>query len=349
MKKIFFIIHTEYHMMVALTLIADFYSDENLYDIDIFQIERKGSTRFNFDKNTKLKSNVRYQVINYNKYKATFKDSNESFLEYILNSDYDIFIMFNHHIDLQVYIAKYLYKKGVEIHLAPDGAKVYAKSKFTPRWSFLMTLEYLKFIRSNKLPFNFYFPTLKYANLKEIKKIYIQFPDAYENASKKEIIKFNALKSEAAKELNLDFFNFSVPNELVKDEKVIMYINQPIRQDLILDFEIELLQKLNQKFHDYSLIIKFHPLTSKNQIVKFKSLDNVTLISKTFPAELYIASLNNSIVLSFWSTACLINNEKTRVYWLNKLLERKNMLFNNTKIINPTKHIKSIVAFEDIK
>jgi hypothetical protein len=342
MQKILFLVQTEYHMMVTLSLVADVFYDPDIYKIYIYQPKDASKIRFQFEKDTNIKNHVIYREFSYEK---EIKKN----IECILNEDWNLFILFNHHFILPVYLAKVLFKKGTEIRLAPDGLKVYNESRrITPRWSLQGALDFQRFIIKNKLSFNWYLRTMGYANLKEISKVYVHFPKYFKNHSKKEVLKLEVLESEEAKQLVNKYFKFSFFKELESTTNLIFYINQPFKNKKLFVMEKNILSELRSRFSEKELVIKLHPLTDRYQLDFYKTLQNTIIIKKSYPAELYIAELKNSIVLSFWSTACLINNKNVKIYWLYPILERKNLMPKSLKIKNHTDHIREVDNIKDI-
>ena len=55
------------------------------------------------------------------------------------------------------------------------------------------------------------------------------------------------------------------------------------------------------------------------------------------------------IILSFWSTACLINNPNVTLYWLHPVLQCKGIMPNYINISNPTDHINEVSNMEEVK
>lgn len=349
-QRILLLVHTEYHVMLALSLIADKYSSVSNYQVDILQTQTKQKNRFQFDLNTNIATNVSYKVVYYEERDFNYNGELVQLLQQIFNTRYTAFILFNHHAYLPVYMAKMLHKKGTEIHLAPDGMKVYnTNRKITPRWSLMAALHFQKFLRANQFEFQWHVPKLGYANLKEIKRLYIDFPQAYDNYTRKEIEELKILQSPLAKKWVSSYFNFTYDDDLERREKIILYINQATRNQPLYDFEIEVLQFLALKYPDYKLVVKLHPATETEQLNKMKQISGIQFISKSYPAELYIAQLVDSIVISFWSTACLINNEKTRIYWLTNIVKERDIMLDFVSIQNPTSHIIEVKDLNEIK
>jgi hypothetical protein len=336
--------------MLALSLIADKYSSVSHYQIDIVQTQTRQKNRFQFDLNTNIAANVTYNVVYYEELDFNYNGELVQLSQQIFSTSYAVFILFNHHAYLSVYMAKMLHKNGTEIHLAPDGMKVYnTNRKITPRWSLMAALHFQKFLRVNQFEFQWHVPKLGYANLKEIKKLHIDFPQAYDNYNRKEIEELKILQSPLAKKMVSTFFNFMITDDLERTDKIILFLNQPYKSQPLYDFEIEVLQFLALNYLDYQLVVKLHPATEPEQLEKMKKISRIKFISKSYPAELYIAQLVNSMVVSFFSTACLINNENSRIYWLTNIINERKIMLDFFSIQNPTNHIIEVNNLNEIK
>lgn len=346
-EKILFIVHTEYHMMVAISLIADMYSDGDKFDIQVFQTIGKKSSRFKFVKDLSLCPHVSYTELPYDEgeieYNPHFKFYADS-----LRSSIDVFITFNKLSFIDVYTIKTLDKTGTRIILAPDGAAAYGKtSAFTPRWSFLVALKMHQYLWKNQVrKLYFYWPTLVYGGMKEIDELWVQFPESIDDRAGKPVRKIQVLKSLASHQLAQNYFGYQPDNFAVSD--CIFYTNQPFREESINDFEIKLLKELKEKFPEKLIFIKLHPTTFESQAIRFKELGNVRIIQSTVPAEIYISQLRDSIALSFWSTSMLIDNDSCRIYWLFPMLYAAGIKLRKTSINLPSDHIQLVSSVAEI-
>ncbi|WP_094416857.1 hypothetical protein [Flavobacterium cyanobacteriorum] len=335
-------------MMVALTIIADNFADATKYDIIIYQTEDYSKRRFQFQKDIHLLPNLNYIVIRYDENSNTFNEELFKAVHTISRTGFSRFVMFNHHSFLAIYLSRKLALKNTRIVLAPDGLKPYSNTRrMTPRWSLKTAIKFYKFIKGNRLSYFFHYPSLEYANLKEISLIYIHFPKAFLNFRNIVTKEVKVLESENSKHLVSRYFKFSTSNEEIFNN-VIFFINQPLNNQDIYNFEIDLLEQIKLKFPHYKLVIKLHPLTDYDHVEKFKAL-NATIISETYPAELYIAQLKHSIVLSFWSTASLIDNPSCRFYWLYPMLQNRGIMLSYINIQNPTEHILEVSSIEQLQ
>ena len=79
-----------------------------------------------------------------------------------------------------------------------------------------------------------------------------------------------------------------------------------------------------------------------DEIAGFSYLEDIV------PAELIIASMKDSIIVSRYSTALITNNPNCRFYWTHRLYNNVEVL-SQLEIINPTSHITEVNDFAEIK
>lgn len=348
--NILFIIHTEYQMMVALSTIADIYSDKKMYQITICQIDDGTNRRFNFNVNLEAIPHIEYRVLRYNEGERDFNNDLHNALLDLTLRQFHILVIFNHHLFVDIYLAKVKSKQGCEVYLAPDGLKPYAiTKKFSPRWTALRTIGFFRFVHINKLKFIAHVPTLPYANLDCIEEVWIQYPMHFNNKFNKRIRKIDIMKSAESIKIVNSFFLFDSQTHLPRLDKVIFYANQPLQSEPRDEVELRTLQSIHSKFPDYQVVVKFHPLTANEHKSNIRDLPFVYVLETSMMAELFIANLSESIVLGFWSAALLIDNKKCRFYWLHLILKNEGLMPHYVKFTNPTQHIVEVESIQDIK
>ncbi len=349
--KILFLVGTEYHMLVTLSAIADLYSDSKKYEITICQVNTDVKKRFRENVDLGL-SHVEYVSIAINSNSEPTQQQFKNEINRLESYGYNTFIFFNEHSELGVYLVKALSAQGTHIILAPDGMKAYDNlTHFAPRWSLKFSMRYRKFVKKNKLnrKYNTIWPRLRYAYLKNTKEVWITNPDRFNNWNNKKVSKLEIMQTQDAISLINRFFMFDPLKEMKVREKVIFLICMPPKYEVIEQFNEELIQTLLQNFPDYTLMLKLHPATTPLQIERLKKLDRCILINSTNPAELFIAQLKDSIIISFWSASSLINNASCRFYWLFRIFEKNENLPGILKVQNPTSHIIEVNSISEIK
>lgn len=351
MKKIVFLTHTNYHFLVTISLITDCFYDDNLFTVTVLKtapLEKKLAKTDRVE--TILFNHVHIEKIPYDEISVLPKEPTLNFIHELIESDVDQFIIFNQHSFLAIYLSCQLYKKA-EVILAPDGAKPYVSSnKITPRWSSKTALNFQRFLFRNRLfAFIPHYPTLVYGALKSIDEVWVHYPKAYSNLSRKKVRTINVLGTPDSISLTKRYFCFS--EDVVSErEGVLFYLNQPFKNKGRYEFELSFLQELSQKFPNRSLIIKLHPSTEREQVEKISKLSgNIRIINDNVPAELYILALSESLVLSFWSTTVFTNNPTCLHYWLYPMLKDKGLLPAYINLTPPSDHIMEANNIDQIK
>ena len=351
-QTVVFLVHTEYHLLVALSVAADKYANLRFHKVIICLAGRIAEKKHLFNPNFQEESQIELLFVAYKEKAKSYDSGLHSFVKQLISLEISKFIIFNEHNFLPLYLAKKLSGHKVEICLGPDGTKPYGTfNKLALGWRLRFAVNFLKFQLTNKLSLvGPHIPQLKYASLKDLNKVWVQFPDFFP-ASKThaQVVGINVLQSKEAIEACSLFFSFNADEEIIVREKTIFYINQPLRNPGIYDFEIQLLTELKQQFPGYKLSIKLHPFTDAAQIKRMKGVTNAIFYTKSYPAELYIAQLTDSVVISFWSAACLSNNPNTRIYWVHPLLKHAGLMIDYISFLNPTRHIIEAQGLNEIK
>jgi hypothetical protein len=346
-NKVLFIVHTEYHMLVAISLICDIFADESAYDIWVIQATDKNGNRFRFPKIFSSYKNIKYQELPFRESSVDYNPAFRLFYEDLQTVDISHCIIFNKLTFISFIAAQELSKKGTRIILAPDGAAAYTRiTWFTPRWSVFIYLSTHRFLWANRIRrVYFFWPTLVYASLKPIDEVWVQYPEQVDNRAGKIIKRIGIMESPRSISVSNEFFGFDSPDF----GACIFYTNQPFRSQAIYDFEINMLELLRNRFPYRKLVIKLHPSTDEFQISRFQAIENATCITSTIPAELLIAGLRDSLVVSFWSTALLVNNQTCRYYWLYPMLEKRGLMLKKISLVRPSEHIQLVDELEQIK
>lgn len=348
-NKILFLVHTEYHLMVCLSAIADKYNDPEKFNVTIYQTEVKAKNRFK-NLNPIPLPHVEYKKVQYDESDLSYNGNLKEELNNIESEKVDTLVIFNHHSLLAIYLSRKLSAKGTKIILGPDGSKPYANiTSKAPRWSFKYSLKFRRFLKINGLSYRgFYWPSLRYATLKEISEVWIHYPKHYKNHNNKVVEKVRVMETPEAISLISDVFGFN-EKELPVNENVYFHVCLPPKEEKFVLFDLELLSELRKRLPDYTIVVKLHPFTNEKQINDLKKIEGCILINSSFPAEFYISKLKSSIVASYWSTASLINNTSCRFYWLYPMLEKKGIMMDYLNLVNPTDHITEVDTIEKIK
>ncbi len=236
-----------------------------------------------------------------------------------------------------------------KIILGPDGSKPYSENRLlAPRWVIRRMVLFFKF---TNIIFGWpwvHFHSLKYGNLNSIDEILLQFPESFKVKTKKIVSPIELFINERERYLLGKIYNINYLNILGRTNKLVLYLNQPLVSKDLIESECDLIKKIIYKFPEYKLIIKAHPLSSKIHLEKLKSIENSNLIFESIPAELLILGINDSIILSIDSAACLMNNVDCRIYWLLKYFINIGHKPDYLTTKNPTKHIIEVKELDQI-
>lgn len=349
-QQICFYVHTEYHLLLSLYEIFQKFSDINLYEVTLLLNRTENSRRLNQNLNlSDLPYNVSELNINLNLNKKLSPTEKKN-LDEVLERKFDEFVFFQEQDPIASVIISKFKKGNAKIHLFQDGLKPYIAHtmNFSPSL-YLNNIKQNNWIAKNgyKVPNYFSFIHCKmYGFLKGIDKLFITFPESYINWNKLPIEKIQpVISSEFLKTVN-KIFNWE-ERLLQKKERVIFFMNQPMHDDG--SFEVNLLKTLQNKYPEATIYIKNHPLTPQIKIDAYKQIGNVCIIDSKIPAELFIAQLNDSIVLSICSTSMFIDNPTCKFYYTFEIEEKNNIKrLKKYKVINPTSHVNSVKNIDEI-
>ena len=347
-KKIFYLMHTEYHLLLSI-----FHAMENNYlngknDVHLI-IKSKKSNRLGKDINFDfLPVNVHY--INRN-IKLKLKENDKEKIDTLINIKVDEFNFFQEQDPLALIFIEKFRKQNTEINLFQDGLKAYAFDSlgFTPSLH-LTDLKINKWILQNGYKINDWlsiFKCNKYAFIKGIDKLFVSRPDKFVNRKNLPVEGIRLSFTKEYSKIIKHIFQWK-DDILPERENVIFFMNQPMHDDG--SFDMYILNTLREKYPEKTIYIKNHPLTPQSKLRNYKSLEDVKIIKSKIPAELFISMLSKSIVLSVASTSMLTNNPSCKFYWLHGIKKNNNIeTLKKYKIYNPTDHIQTIQDVNDIK
>lgn len=343
-KNILILVRTEYQLLLAAQLIFAEFSDTNHYNIILIQHVWKGINRFKSAINSSALP-VKYIVIEVDYKKSKCNKIMRQIIKELLTIHYYKFIYFMEQRALEYYFSDVLSRKGTIICLGQDGLKPYASVlHFDLHWRIIETYRIYAFLFSNKLFIKrFSLVSFKYAYLKCTDELLLTHPEAYNNWSKKKLIKIN-FDNDLQKINKLKKLFVFEKDQITLNDNSFFFVNQPNTN--LFDYEIEFLNRIRNKFPEATIYIKIHPLTPKSQLILYNQISNCIIIDTSIPAELYISSLKNSIILSFWSTALLFHNKTCNYFWLYELILNEGIRYEKMCITNPTEHINIVKSFE---
>jgi hypothetical protein len=343
MKNILFVVNTEGQLLTASSLVFEKFNKTAGYQPYILQVGKSGTARFQNEVNKLLLSNFYFEI-----------DKNDNYIEkelkQILETNFERVYIFLEQLKINVYLVNYFKNNGSVICLAPDGNKpYYSVDKAALGSRVKESIKTYNFLFKKGLYyFRPYFLSWNYAKLRPLDEIWVTYPDQFFFAQNKKVVGFKVMPNEKIIKEISNFFNFNISDTLKSKEDIIFYTNNILYQQPAYDVEINATKEIKNKFPTTPFYLKYHPLTPEAQIEKFKDLGLICFCN-SIPAELYIASLRNSIILGFWSTSLMVENPNCKFYWLHKYLIKSGKMVDYIKLSNPTKHIIDIDNLNDIK
>ena len=349
-KKICFYIHTEYHLLLAIHSIQQNYNDENMYEIILI-------IKINI-KSNRLNQHLNFNVLPYKIYfldihidlknKLSFEDKTN--LRNLLKLDLNEFNFFQEQDPVSIIFITEFKRKGAKISLYQDGLKPYITHtmSFTPSL-LINNVKQNLWLRKNNFPVpdSFSFVNAKmYGFLKGLDQLYLTFPESFINWKKLPVHTIKPAFTTAF--LDTLKLVFSWNDDLLDEkERVIFFMNQPMHDDG--SFEVNMLQRLQQKYPGTKIYIKNHPLTTQIKLKAYEKLSNVKIINSKVPAEIFISQLENAIILSVCSTSMFMDNPKCKFYYAFAIKEKNNIeRLKKYTAINPCNHVKTVNTINEI-
>lgn len=345
-----YLVHTEYHLLLAVSDALFRYSDTSKYQVNIIIQRKKNSNR--------LKDELDFSGLNFSVTYIDFEvdinkplhPDNRQKIEELAKWQVSKFIFFQEQNPIVIILLSAFKKKGTEIYIFQDGLKAYCFH--TLKFSLGLITDNIKqnrWLKKNGFTVDDPFSFLKcrnYAFLKHIDKVYLSHPGVYPNWNNKPLELIRTDFPDEIKNALKKLFRWD-DALLQEKEGVIFFMNQPFKYDG--DFEISVLTNLINRYPGRKVYIKLHPLTTDVMVSRYNALPNVTVLNSLMPAELFIFELKNSVILSFYSGSLLMDNNTSKLYWIYGIKEGNNIpILKKLTVINPTSHIKEVTTVDDI-
>jgi len=337
MKSIVFMVNTEYHLLLSVGIIQQYFNSG--YKLLIYRVSPKDGTRLNnvcFNS-----SDIIYKQIIYD-YRHP-QIHLKVHLNEIIDVHPDIFFFFLENKFWMGYFFSRLHKKGTKIILGPDGMKAY--SDYTVPLLSIVKNTFKGFVYS--IESKIFFPPFVercYATSKYIDEVWVDNKEKFKNRTNKKVIEFIIPHDESyVADLN-KIFMVKKEDFLLMKEKTILFLDSPFSSEPYYDKTIHILKELQNKYTDRKLAIKLHQLSSNKARKKYRSISGVFFVESQYPAELYIANAKDCIVVSLISTSLLFYNPCCRYYWIYPMFKQ---IVDYSNIKNPTKHIKVVESIAE--
>lgn len=349
--KTILIVHTEFQLLSALSIIFEKkqkFDHEMAYTILI--VVPKESSRFKFNWNFDELVDIEFRFYDIDQYKFKYQQDFKEILTYFksLNGIYEL-IIFNRLSFVSLYIIHNIVNlKTTILSLGPDGAAAYVyQKKIAPRWALFEFFACTKFLFANKVyKVIFHFPSLKYADLGKIKILYLPMIDVFNNTFNKKLVEYKFLDKSIVNKIST-IFSFDINNCITKTDSIVFYCNQPFYNEKIYDIELKVCKYLIEKYNADNVYIKLHPSTEPLQKERLLELE-CKCLETNYPAELIMACITNSKIISFWSTVNFFNSESNLSYWLYPILDRLKIMNNHIGIYDFHSHIIKVDKIENL-
>lgn len=332
-----FLIHTEYHLLVTIRMIAScFCKDENIIYYTVGRLKKEHFIETN-------NCGMIFKPLPAKDYGV------RSTLNEMLASNPSNFIVFQDFYSDIIYLAYHLHKKKIKVSLVQDGYKPY------PIWhrkhlAMVVVKEtselYLQMIKRKALIPSLFFRTYKYGALRYIDAFWLEYPDGLPFKTRKELVKIPTFSQES-KSMCFKLFDYKKEDGY---DGSILYVGQAFRKDYLRKKELIIISDIIKKHSEKRFIYKPHPLVSKEQLSEISKIKGVEIYERSIPIELLMVSMDNSIIVSPWSAALLTYNDRCRYYWLHKMLFEEEIAQKGRQmeIVNPTNHIREVTNVDEI-
>ena len=340
MKKIVFIVHTEYHLLFALKIMLSFHKDGD-NEILIYQLSPKGSKRLNQELDFE-DTDIVYRQIIYENRKFQARDLRPKLDEIILVRP-DVLYVFNEAQKVYSYLFGRLKQIGSRIGLCPDGAYVYFNN--TPlKKRFIQFLYGNIFLWSNKFPSFLPFPSCYYAYHKEIDDVVVEDKTTYHNYTNKNIIEIKEQNYSREKFISLadHIFRFNPLNTKIPSGSI-LWIDQPVEG--MEESKRLFLVELKRRYPLKKIYVKPHPHSFPSEINRLSKIEGFQIINLNIPVELLVDNLKNVNILSAFSTAMFYKNPTCTYYWVSPIF--KELPLEYAKLAT-FEHIEVVSSLEQI-
>lgn len=334
-----FVLATEYQIMLALSVIEEFFSGDNYKNQLVLCDHRGGGVNV-----ANLPPNVSAVYLSFSDNGFDRRIKSEVLNKPIAN-------VFTSHAyrPFETYLLS-LVKKGTSIHQIQDGALFYHRQEIA-LWKGRI-----------KETFNIYFKLLKRGVILKdfvwfgrhmhrsgyIKKLWMTHPDLFiDKECGKPIQKINLFPTANSIETANKCFTSNGNSEFTNLENCLIYLAPIILKEELFAGEIAEISKIMSVLGKEKIIIKIHPAyTQPHRKKLMEEAFGPVVVQNYVPAELYIANSVNSCVVSTASTALFYEQSHCPRFALKHYYQRIG-LYAKWKNVNLPKAVKLIDEIED--
>jgi hypothetical protein len=355
MQNILITVITEYQFLIACNLIFEKFNDQSRFNIKILALTEPKWRRIEKQKIDLKELGVDFTMLEFDYFSKKPARGLKKKLNEIIGDGIDIFI-FHFELDfISLYLANRLKRKGAKIIMAPDGIKAYISWIGNAGWKsrVLMTLRFYYYLIINGLfysrlhTFNY-----RFAAVKEIDTIKVQYPEKYLNRTNKKVEQFDLLANNAIIEKVNRVFSWNPKVHNLETNGVIIYLSThsiQYKEEEVSNFEFQAVKYLRDKYPGKKIYFKPHPVYIHDLLEKkVRNLAGVEIVKTNVPAELFIAGFTKSIVAGIYSTALLTHGGSNKFYWLRPMATQAGILQPWVILNNPTSHIKEVSSLDEI-
>ena len=339
--KNLFLAHTEYHFLLAMQIIAAFHGEAKE---NIIVFTTSGNRKFS------LREGVSGNVT------LTFlpSDFNLADIQKFIDK-YENFYYFQNGNIKNRWLTWKLKEKEAKIHLVQDGMAAYCVNEVGWKKPLLIardTIQDYKTLKRYNFPFKRFFITNKfsYGYNAATDDLYLTDTQKF-NAHKRGIYKKLISIPPAIGSKSSDIWNFLPKVNYQFEEKTILILNQHLWSEQLYKADLQFVSAIAEKFKDYQIYIKFHPLTEDIHRKEYENIEGLNILNTTVPAELLMHSLKNSIIISGYSTALLVDSTVdtgNRFYYYYPIFTATGDKAMRRKQIIVFDHIKVVSSINDI-
>ena len=349
MKTIIFVVNTEYHLLVAGSLLLELYGDRERYDVRIVEVAPENSPRFRSVAD-RAALGVPYEQWNVDEIGKSQEGPLTEKVRSLLELKADMLVIFHDDHPINVYLARKVSESGGKVCLAPDGMKPYYSLDFGSLRNALhvasRTVATYKALRSSGLTPDFlYRKRFGYGSNPDVDELWVRYPDFVRNNAEKDVVDIQLFERESTVEKLKTVFGFSAPDAGLHG--IVFYVNNILADEKAYGEEVRALSYLKE-VSGGRMVAKLHPNTPEYQVRALRGM-GIEILQNSIPAELYITSLSNSAVLGGWSTSLLMRNASCRFYWLRNYFAKNGLSFSHMDLVNPTDHIDEIDDLKSVK
>lgn len=335
-----FILGTEYHFLLAMSIIEEHYSSlsyrnqlvftgRRLSNIDAKKLpENVYVTTLVFQDEQNLKARVRLEI----------------FEKEIAN----LFVVHSYRA-LETYILSQA-SKNTRRHMMQDGSLFYHKIERPIVLNRIReTIEVYIHLWKKSICFTDLILYRRYLQQSGyIQELWMTHPDLYiEPNPTKPIHKINLFPKVNSVSTFNNYFDVGKSGEFRGYNDCLIYLALIIKDEDLMLKEVEEIKKLLEKSNKANILIKLHPGSRQRQFEILQQAFGDVVIKNFVPAEMYIANAKESIVVGSASTALFYNNPECKVYALKHYYQRLG-IYANWKNVKLPKHVKIVDFLEEL-